>query len=102
VAILGPHEIFGEMSLLTGEPRSATVRAKSSLEVLEIGKSGLQKILAKRPDLSDKLAQLLTQRQSALASPPNKGADDVGKKVENPIPLAKTISNFLGSRRKSL
>ncbi len=68
VASLGTNEIFGEMSLLTGEPRAATVRAKTSVEVLEIEKSGLQKVIAKRPDLSDRLAELVHQRQAVLAS----------------------------------
>jgi len=65
IAVLGNHQVFGEMSLLTGAPRSMTVRAQSRLDVLEIAKSGMQRILMKRPTLSEKLAQVVAERQKA-------------------------------------
>ena len=36
VAIIGPGNFFGEMSLLTGEPRSATIKADTAVNVYEI------------------------------------------------------------------
>lgn len=42
-----PGEFFGEMSLLTGEPRSASVRAAVDMEVLVIEKSNFNEVLAK-------------------------------------------------------
>jgi hypothetical protein len=41
LASLGPGELFGEMSLLTGEPRSATVTADGPCSVLELDKGAL-------------------------------------------------------------
>ena len=38
VGVLREGDCFGEMSLLTGEPRTATVRAEKDCEVLEISK----------------------------------------------------------------
>jgi hypothetical protein len=59
--------VLGEMSLLTGEPRSATVRAVDGALVYEVGRRQLQPLLAGRPDLVDALqeamaARLATQR----------------------------------------
>ena len=43
---MGPNEFFGEMALLTGEKRTATVRASGShLEVVEIDESSLRALL---------------------------------------------------------
>src|SRR5213079_2575335 len=45
VASLGAGDCFGEMSLLTGEPRSATVRADADCYVMEIGKPVMAEVL---------------------------------------------------------
>jgi len=95
VATLGPREIFGEMSLLTGEARSATVRAKSAVELLEIQKAGLQKVIAKRPELSDRLAELVVKRRSDLVSLPPSGAAG-GPDPESDRSLSTKIRHFFG------
>ena len=63
VASLNAGDCFGEMSLLTGEKRSASVIAKSDCEVVEIGKTILANSLKENPDLLHKLSALLAQRQ---------------------------------------
>lgn len=65
VATLEPGEFFGEMSLLTGERRSATVRARSESVVYEISKQPLEDIMRKRPELGEKLSLILADRQLA-------------------------------------
>ncbi len=97
VATLGPKDIFGEMSLLTGEPRSATVRARSSVEVLEIDKPGMQQVIAKRPELSEKLADLVAKRlaDSAAASHPEKSTT-APLKTESSEKLSQRIRHFFG------
>ena len=45
------------MSLLTGEPRSATVRAVDGALVYEVGRRQLQPLLAARPELFDALQE---------------------------------------------
>ncbi len=59
---------FGEMSLLTGEPRSATVVADSEVECFRLDKAAVQKIIDARPELAEQLARLLADRRVALQS----------------------------------
>src|SRR6266436_2536797 len=63
VASLGAGDCFGEMSLLTGEPRSATVRADGDCYVMEIGKPVMAEVLSGAPGCMEQLSQLLAQRK---------------------------------------
>jgi CRP-like cAMP-binding protein len=54
--------VVGEMSLLTGEPRTATVRAVTSATVYEIGRRQYEPLLRARPDLIDELARMVEER----------------------------------------
>jgi small-conductance mechanosensitive channel len=63
IASLRSGDCFGEMSLLTGEKRSASVIADSDCEVVEIGKPVLANSLKENPELLTKLSTLLAQRQ---------------------------------------
>jgi small-conductance mechanosensitive channel/CRP-like cAMP-binding protein len=63
VATLGAGDCFGEMSLLTGEPRSATVRADGDCYVMEIGKPIMADVLRSAPECLEQLSELLAQRK---------------------------------------
>ncbi len=63
VATLNAGDCFGEMSLLTGEPRSATVRADADCYVMEIGKPVMAEVLRGAPDCLVQLSELLAQRK---------------------------------------
>lgn len=66
VATLKEGQCFGEISLLTGERRSATVKANGDLEVIEIEKKDLAPLLEMAPSLADQLGEILARRQKAL------------------------------------
>lgn len=63
VAGIKGGDCFGEMSLLTGEQRSATIVAHSDCQVVEIDKSVLGQSLKENPELLAQLSELLAQRQ---------------------------------------
>ncbi len=63
LASLHSGDCFGEMSLLTGERRSASIVANSDCEVVEIGKPILANSLKENPELVTKLSSMLAERQ---------------------------------------
>jgi small-conductance mechanosensitive channel/CRP-like cAMP-binding protein len=63
VSRLRAGEFFGEMSLLTGEPRSATVVAVTGGLLYEIAKESLQPIISARPEVVSHITQVLAERR---------------------------------------
>lgn len=63
VATLRKGDYCGEMSLLTGEPRSATVVARSDCEMCEVGKATLGAVLQSNDLLVQKLGEMLARRR---------------------------------------
>jgi small-conductance mechanosensitive channel/CRP-like cAMP-binding protein len=64
LAELGPGEFFGEMSLLTGEPRSATVTACVETKLLTIDKDVFRPCLEAEPRLAEALERFLIGRRA--------------------------------------
>ena len=67
IATIDSGGFFGEMSLLTGEPHSATVRAMEDTSVIMIDKENFSKILTDNPSISVQLGEVLAERQKELA-----------------------------------
>ena len=68
VNTLREGEIFGEMGLFTGEPRSANVVAAEETEVLEIKHTAVKPLFKKNPNLVEALSQTIAERKTMLAS----------------------------------
>jgi len=62
VASIWPGDIVGEMSLLTGAPRSADVFSATSALMIEIEKDDISPILERRPQLIQNISDVLAQR----------------------------------------
>ena len=62
VATLGSGNFVGEMALLANVPRSATVTAKTPLDVLVITERAFKELLNKMPSLWPKLVKALAER----------------------------------------
>jgi len=62
-------DCFGEMSLLTGESRTATVQAESDCYVLEIGKPVMADVIRDTPDCLERLSELLARRKLKTRAP---------------------------------
>src|SRR4029453_10148833 len=64
VAHLGPGDYFGEYALMAGEPRTATVMAKTDVECYCLDKLDFRDLLVSRPDVAEQISLVLTQRRS--------------------------------------
>ncbi len=68
IAQLGPGECFGEMGLLTGEVRSATVRAKTRCDLVVVERDAFHAVLAAHPEVVERLGGLLATRQAGITA----------------------------------
>ncbi len=62
LAILGPGEMFGELSLFDPGPRTATASALTEVKLLGLGHGDLQPWLIARPEVASKLLAALAKR----------------------------------------
>lgn len=66
VAQLGEGEFFGEMSLLTGDPRTATVRALDDALLMEIDAGAFRTFVLERPEVLSGITSAVAERREAL------------------------------------
>ena len=62
LALLGPGQFFGEMSLLDGKPRSATVIATHDSELIMLRRADFLRLIESTPQIATKLLATLTER----------------------------------------
>jgi small-conductance mechanosensitive channel/CRP-like cAMP-binding protein len=63
IAVIEPGEFVGEMSLITGERRSATVKATTDVVAYEVASEQLAPILAEQPQLYEAISQMVAERR---------------------------------------
>jgi small-conductance mechanosensitive channel len=68
VAVLATGDVVGEMSLMTGAPRNATVTALTRLRALEITKEPVEILLRRSPELLERFSQVLARREQERAA----------------------------------
>lgn len=66
VVVLGRDQIFGEMTVCTGEPRTATVRARGECVLLEVEREDFLPLVEADAGLLETLAAIVGQRRSEL------------------------------------
>ena len=66
VRTLGRGDFFGEMGLLTGAPRVASVLAKTDVECYRIDKEVVEELLHARPGIADEISHILVIRRAEL------------------------------------
>lgn len=91
VARLGPGRFFGEMSLMTGERRTATIQAMDDCELVKVDKEAFQEILAAAPGLAERITALLVERQMEID-------ENVSARSQRPRGEAEARSNVLLDR----
>ncbi|HEY8077773.1 MAG TPA: mechanosensitive ion channel family protein, partial [Labilithrix sp.] len=66
VATIKAPDFFGEMGLMTGEPRTADVVAMTDIDCYRLGKETFQKVLLDRPEIANELSEKLATRRVEL------------------------------------
>src|SRR5256885_11396220 len=98
VATLSSGDCFGEMSLLTGEKRSATVRAEGDCYVMEISKGVMSDVIREAPDCLRRLSELLAERkmrsEGILKDAATPNADQAAKQREYTATFLKRLKTF--------
>ncbi len=56
------NNFFGEIALLTGEPRTTTIRALTDLEVLEVNRDGFTTLFKAKPEAANTIAEVAAKR----------------------------------------
>jgi small-conductance mechanosensitive channel len=97
VGTLAENDFFGEMSLLTGEPRSANVVAIVETEVLRIDKNGLAPIFSANPKIVEQIAEMVAERRALMTKDVGEedAEDNDTKGKKGPL---RTIKRFFGLR----
>jgi NADH dehydrogenase len=62
VATLPKGEVFGEAALISNQPRNATVRAKTALDVVAVSRDAFKELLGHLPGMKDTMERLMSQR----------------------------------------
>jgi trk system potassium uptake protein TrkA len=82
VARLGSAGFFGEMALMTGEARNATVVATRPCTLIGVDDKAMRRVFAAVPELAQHVSQVIAERQAALASLPTETVDQRRADVE--------------------
>lgn len=93
ISNLGPHEVFGELALISHQPRTATARALEDTDVMVITREHLQRVIDNADPLLTNLLQgnlgrfAWTQRFMLQHTSDFAGADSLQKKAESELAL---------------
>jgi small-conductance mechanosensitive channel/CRP-like cAMP-binding protein len=94
INILGKGSFFGEMALLTGAPRRASVMAKTDVECYRLDKEAFEEILLARPTIAEEVSHILAVRTAQLDS----AAMDIG--VASQRDLSQSRGEILATIRR--
>ena len=112
---MGEGDYFGELALLDGQPRSATVRTVTACEVVAIARSSFQELLKTNPEFVTQVVAELTKRVRDLTDSVKdlalldvygrvsnvleKLSDENGR-IDQPKVTHQDIANMVGSSRE--
>jgi len=86
-ARLGAGNFFGEMALLTGEERKATVIALADTYLFELTKADIKPLINDEPEVSELISKVLSRRQDVI--------DSIQKHIKHDVKIQKTKFNEL-------
>lgn len=101
VAVMEPGSFFGEMSMLAGEPRSATVTALSDSVVFEITRESFSNILQARSGIAQQISHLMAARLVAndqkIHASRQEQASELDTTRSNVLNRIRSVFSFLGA-----
>jgi CRP-like cAMP-binding protein len=98
VTRMGSPNVFGEMGVMTGERRTATVAAATEVECYRIDKDIFKAVLRNRPEMMETISRVMAQRRVELVAV-REGLDAEAKKrriKEEKSQLLSNIQTFFG------
>jgi CRP-like cAMP-binding protein len=96
VDTLGAGNFFGEMSLFTGEPRSATVRAVEDTEVVPVTVESFRKIVANNPGVLGEVTRVVSSRRSRLDEAIHEAEAEAAARSAEHNALLERVRSFFG------
>jgi predicted acylesterase/phospholipase RssA/CRP-like cAMP-binding protein len=98
------NESVGEMAILTGEPRSATVQALRDSELVKLSREGFNKLVKGNPDLLVKISNIIIQRlRETIHSPLQKEhfTEKISSVAVIPVSEGVPMKEFTGKLKKA-
>jgi small-conductance mechanosensitive channel len=99
LATLRAGQFFGEMALLTGDARSATVVAKSDVECYRLDRAAFQGLLLSRPEIAEGMSRVIGSRKPELEKVREAFATQQVVAPAESADLLGRIQRFFGLRR---
>jgi len=100
VTHLQSGSVFGEMGLMTGAPRTATVTAATDVECYRLDKEGFEGIIRGRPELAEHMSHILAERIQQMDEFQNKYRHErsEGERADHRAAIVQRIRDFFGLR----
>jgi small-conductance mechanosensitive channel len=99
LATLRAGQFFGEMALLTGDGRSATVVAKTDVECYRLDRPSFQGLLLSRPEIAEGMSRIIGSRKPELEKVREAFATQQVAAPDQSDDLLRKIQRFFGLRR---
>ena len=98
IRTMGKGNFFGEMGLMTGAPRAASVVAKTDVECYRVDKEMFEELLQARPGIAEEMSNVLATRKAELDSVLQDIDAKNGQKEisQQPSEILATIKRFFG------
>jgi CRP-like cAMP-binding protein len=96
VSSLGAGSFFGEMSLLTGDPRAATVVALEDTEVIPVAREDFRHIAAANPGVLEEMTRIVTARRGRLAESIRESEEAAAERAAAHRDLLDRVRAFFG------
>jgi len=96
IATIAPGNVFGEMGMMTGDPRRATVTARTDAECYRLDKAGFQDILRSRPAIAEEISRVLAERETQLVAVSDAARADAANVRSRSATLLERMRSYFG------